>query len=245
MDMPKWLPDLVAGNFQLLVKDEKLSERERAFFTDARLENFWIKVSCYLEGLEHPEYLAAAAECIPGVFIAPLAFYGQTGSVDRPTPKTKARGRQKKADPLIRKAAELAGELAEKLERIEETTHVYPCELRLMTIVRELVHDEKIEHVASYYDGVPTSDALRLLEAALLKYPSADSIFDDVPGMASQKSTWRDWLREAAKNHKCQLRMHPGKFELTESDWLNLALVLIGDHVTRNSVQDALRRLST
>lgn len=243
MDTPEWLPFLVANNYRILLDANKLSGQERCFFTDAKLRKFWEKADGYLNRLENPEFLSGAAECIPGVFLAPLNFYGKTGKADNPTPKTRARKRQKGADPLINKAAQLAGELAQTLETIEKTTRVYPCELRLMAIVRTLVYDEKIAQVASYYDGVRTSEGLRNLEEALHRYPTVDSIFCDVPGMASQKSTWRDWLREAANNHKLLLRQHPGKFELTESDWLSIAKVLIGDHITRNAMQDALRSL--
>lgn len=244
MNTPEWLPTLVATNYRLLLAADSLSKHEQAFFTDARLKKFWEKADGYLSCLEKPEFLAGAAECIPGVFLAPLAFYGQTGTASRPSPKFNARARQKKADPLISKAADLAGELAATLERIEKTTHIYPCELRLMAIVRDLVHDKNIKQVASYYEGVRTSDGLRNLECALREYPTVDSIFNDVPGMSSQKSTWRDWLREAVDNHKLLLLQHPGEFDLTESNWLSIAKVLIGDYITRNSMQDALRSLS-
>ena len=243
MNPPDWLPDLVAQNYCLLVASGQLTERELRIFTDSRLKKFWEKVANYLSSLDHPEYLVGAAERIPGVFLAPLAFYGQTGTADRPTPKTKARERQKKVVPLITKAAELAGKLAEVLESIEETTHIHPCELRLMAIVRKLVHDENISRVASYYDGVRTSKALRAIESAWWDYPEASSIFEDVPGMTSQKSTWVDWLAEARENHGLLLRQHPGEFDLAEVDWVNLTQVLISDRISRGSVQSALRGL--
>lgn len=245
MNTPDFLPALVAANYQILVSRGDLTEREQSFFTDARLKKFWDRAGNYLHSLEHPEYLATAAECIPGVFLAPLYFYGhKVGTTERPTPKVKARERQKNSDPLINKAAKLAGELAETLESIEATTHIHPCELRLMAIVRKLVHDKNIARVASYYDGVRTSEALREIETALLAYPETSSIFDDVPGMASQKSTWVDWLAEAKENHRLLLRQHPGEFDLAEVDWVNLTKVLIDDGISRESVQSALRGLA-
>lgn len=244
MTQPLKLPLLVDANYRKLLLAGDLTEKDKGFFTDPRLRKFWGKVDIYLQRLEQPELLGSAAESIPGAFLAPLPFYGQSGTADRQSPKVRARENQKKTDSIIYQASKLAGELAELLETLEKITHIRPCEMQLMTIVRRLVHDENINRIASYYDGVSTSEALRELQEAMLNFPKSNSIFDGVPGMASQKSSWRDWLREAASNHKTLLQMHPGEFELTESDWLSLARVLIGNQITREAVQDTLRNLS-
>lgn len=242
MNIPIWLPSVVGLTYQLWKERGNLTGREEAFFADPRLKEFWAKMRKHLITLEHPEFMEAAAESIPGVFLTPLEFYMRRGTREQPTPKVRIRERQKKADELIARAAKQAGELAQTLESLESTTTIYPCETRLMTIVRKLVRDTNLNHIPSYFDGVRTSDALRLLEAKLKEYPNASSIFDDVPGMASNQSSWRDWLWEAESNYQDFLRIHPGKCVLAEADWVNLAKVLIGNTVSRENVQAALRK---
>lgn len=234
------LPLLVKWNFERMVAEGSLSEHELAFFTDKRLAKFWKKVGDYLAGVQ-PDYQQGTAERLAGSFLVPLAFgCGVTGTRDMPSRKTKIYDAQHKADPVIDRIARLSGELADALEELENITPTHPCQVRLLAIVRPLIRDEKIDELTSYWEGVRTSEALRVLQTKFSEYPKANELFKDVPGMASQKATWRDWMREAESNLADMLRANPGDLTLTESDWLNIVNVLIG-RVSRPAMQDARR----
>lgn len=234
------LPSFVRLNFQRMKAEGLLSERQQAFFTDKRLIKFWGKVEKYLSGLLTDDE-QDTADMLVGAFLTPLFFgYGETGTRDKPTRKTRIMDAQHKADPVISRIARLAGELADALEELESVTPYHPCQVRLLAIVRQLIRDEKIEELTSYWEGVRTYEALRILQAKFSEYPEANDLFKDVPGMASQKASWRDWMCEAESNLAGMLRAHPGDLALGESDWLNIVNVLIG-HVSRNTMQDARR----
>lgn len=235
------LPLLVRWNFERMLADGLLSEREQAFFTDSKLENFWAKATKYLASVP-ADYRDAAAGSMVGAILTPLAFgYGDTGTADQPTRKVKIRQAQNKADPIISRIAELAGELGDALEELESITTIHPCEVRLLHVIQPLFQDEAIQNLSGYWLGVRTHEAVRILERKFMDYPVADDLLEDIPGMKSQKATWRDWLREADHNLKELINIYPGDLAPTESDWVNLAQILIGAHITREVVQDALR----
>lgn len=236
------LPSCVTENYHRMLSNGSLSEREQALFTDIRLAKFWKRASDYLSKVEYKRREDAASMLV-GSFLTPLMLHGPTGTAEQPSKKTIIRDRQKKADVLIDKAAEIAGELADTLVQLEGTTNLWPDSIRLMAIVRSLIHDDKVHEIPSYFDGVKTSDALYLLEKTFRDYPTASHIFDGVPGMESQKSSWRDWLREAYVNIGHLLHCDPGNLVIREADWLVLVHALIDEAVSRNSVQRALAGL--
>lgn len=234
------LPLLVRWNFEQMLADGSLNEREQAFFTNKRLTKFWGKVEKYLASLP-ADNRQNAASWLVGAFLTPLAFgYGDTGTRDRPTRKTRIRDAQHRADPLISRIAQLAGELADSLENLEDITRIRPCEVRLLSLVHQLIHDDAVQNLSGYWSGVRTYEALRILQTKFSEYPETNDLFKDVPGMASQKASWRDWMREAESNLADMLRVLPGDLVLEESDWLNIVNVLIGN-VPRHSMQDARR----
>lgn len=235
------LPYEVQAIFDYMLADGSLSERQPLFFTDTRLVKFWRKVSDYLPKV--PESRREdAASILVGSFITPIGLgYGKTGTADQPTRKTRIREAQKKADPIIDRIADLAGELGDALEELESITSIHPCEVRFLHVVQPLFHDEAVQNLSGYWLGVRTSEALRILERKLRDYPLANDQFKDIPGLASQKATWVDWMREAESGLEDMMRFCPGKLSLSESDWVNLAQVLIGDHITRGAVQAARR----
>lgn len=235
------LPYEVQAIFDYMLADGSLSERQPLFFTDTRLVKFWRKVSDYLPKV--PESRREdAASILVGSFITPIGLgYGKTGTADQPTRKTRIREAQKKADPIIDRIADLAGELGDALEELESITSIHPCQVRLLSIVQPLIHDEAVQNLSSYWHGVRTYEALRILERKFRDYPLANDQFKDIPGLASQKATWVDWMREAESGLEDMMRFCPGKLSLSESDWVNLAQVLIGDHITRGAVQAARR----
>lgn len=247
------LPDIVAANYRRMVADSSLNERERAFFTDNRLKKFWAKVGAYLSGVRADYRYNAASQLVAG-FLSPLqSGYGETGKASNPTIKTNIRAAQNKADKAIKKIVRLAGDLATALDDLEPSalqddcvqgiTRFAPDETRLLVIVKRLIDEDGLKNLPSYCGRVRTSEALRILEKSFSEYPEANELFKDVPGMASQKSTWADWMREAEENMNLTLSIWPGKLELKEVDWVNLAQVLIGEHINRNAVRSARREL--
>ncbi|PIX04298.1 MAG: hypothetical protein COZ77_07180 [Gallionellales bacterium CG_4_8_14_3_um_filter_54_18] len=235
------LPLLVKWNFERMVAEDLLSEREQSFFTDKRLVKFWKKVGGYLSDVK-ADWRDSAASMLVGDFINPISFgYGMTGTKEQPMRKTRIREAQKKADPVISRIAQLAGELAKTLDELEKITATHPCEVRLLSLVRQLIHNDAVPNISGYWLGVRTADALRIVEQKFNDYPETKDLFQDVPGMASQKATWADWMREAENNLVITLRTYPGNLTLTESDWVNLAKVLCGEHISRSAVQAARR----
>lgn len=190
-----------------------------------------------------------AASTLVGSLINPVAFgYGNAGTKQLPTRKVRTRLAQNKADPIIKRIANLAGELADALDKLEDVTIYRPDEAQLMCVVQPLICDDAIQNLSSYWTHVRTSAALRILQSKFAEYPDATHIFKDVPGMASQKASWRDWLYEATSNVDSTLNIYPGKLSLTDTDWRKLANVLFvvdGKEITRDTVRDALRNRPT
>ena len=236
------LPLLVKWNFERMIAEGLLSKPEQLFFKDARLLGFWKKVGDYLSGVE-ADLRNDAASMLVGDFIDPISSgYGITGTKEQPTRKTRTRAAQTKADPVIAQIAQLAGKLADALDDLERITATHPCEVRLLSLVRTLIHDDAVQKLSGYWLGVRTADALRIMEQKFSDYPETEELFQDVPGMASQKASWVDWMREAENNLAVTLRIYPGNLSLTEDDWVRLANVLCGEHITRSAVQAARRR---
>lgn len=239
------LPKIIEWNFHRMRTEGKLSKREQAFFTDNRLIVFWKNVGEYLSDVK-ADYRNNAAAMLVGGFLNPINFgYGEAGTKEQPTRKTRIRAAQNKADPTIRRIALLAGELADALEELEDITSIHPGETRLLSIVYPLVDEDALRNLPSYYDGVRTYAALRILQNKFEEYPESGEIFKDVPGMASQKATWRDWMREAESNLNLTLEIYPGNLSLGEGDWLAIARILIGEHISRETMQDARRCCNT
>jgi len=235
------LPYEVQAIFDYMLADGSLSVRQQVFFTNKRLVKFWRKVDDYLSEVPEP-HREGSASALVGSFITPISFgYGDTGTADQPTRKTRIREAQKKADPIIDRIARLAGELGDALVELEEITSIHPCEVRFLHVVQPLFHDEAVQNLSGYWLGVRTYEALRILERKFRDYPLAHDQFKDIPGLASQKATWVDWMREAERGLEDMARYCPSKLSLSESDWVNLAQVLIGKHITREAVQAARR----
>jgi len=235
------LPYEVKVIFDYMLADGLLSEREQAFFTDKRLVKFWRKVSDYLLEVQDSRR-EDAASILVGSFITPISLgYGDVGTADKPTRKTRIRDAQKEADPVIDRIARLAGDLGDALEELEDITSIHPCQVRLLSIVQPLIHDDAVQNLSSYWHNVRTYEALRILEHKFRDYPLAHDQFKDIPGLASQKASWVDWIREAKSGLEDIMRFCPSKLSLSESDWVILAKVLVDKHISRERVQAALR----
>jgi len=244
-DMPPWLPYYIKSVFYYMDRDEALNARERGFFTDERLKGFWVSVGRYLDEV-NPERTPDAASSLVSGFLGGLAFYGHTGTKDRPSPKVNARERQKKADKLIAKAAQLSEQLADTLYQIEQTTHVRPCEMWFMALFRKVVIDvdDSFDRLPSHWEDIYTERVIRELGETFRAYPPTDEQFSTVPGMASRESSWKDWMRSAHASLQMMLRMYPGTFILRESHWVVIAKVLIDENITRDRVHPAFKELN-
>lgn len=149
---------------------------------------------------------ANIAGAVVGAFVVPLSFgYGEAGTSNRPSWKTELRGQQRKADKIKANAAIKAGQLVELLTELKELTPYLP----------DTVLDYDLR-------------ALRKLINGLTDHPDTETLFSDVPGMKSNKSSWKDWKQEAEDNLRGCNRMYAGGFELSESEWETLTLSLFG-----------------
>jgi len=235
------LPLKVQWIFEDMLAAGSLSEREQEFFTNKRLKKFWGKVDDYLSAIP-ADNRESAASILVGSFITPISLgYGDAGTAEQPTRKTRIREAQKKADPVIDRIAQLAGDLADALEELEGITSIHPCQVRLLAVVQPLIHDKAVQDLSSYWHNVRTYEAIRILEHKFRDYPLAHDQFKDIPGLASQKASWVDWMREAESGLDDIARFCPGKLSLLESDWVNLAQVLISEYISREAVQAARR----
>ncbi|HKB59528.1 MAG TPA: hypothetical protein VKC56_05710 [Gallionellaceae bacterium] len=214
MDYP-WLPLWARDSFRHMEEAGNLSDQERKLFTDDRLEDFWRAADKYVsERLGNGD--DELGGWLIGSIIAPLQLHGGPIPAGRLSKKTEIRQRQKNADALLDEAADLASDLVRKLWELEKSTNLRPHPL----------------------DGY--LNTIRDLETELREYPKTQELFQDVHGMASQKSSWRDWMREADHNLQTMRRVRPGDLRMREKHWVALAQVLFGGHISRDAVKAAL-----
>lgn len=174
------------------------------------------------------------ASTIVGSFTMPISVgYGQTGTRDRPTWKTKLLDEQKIANNKLLKIKNKAEELASLMD--EYDGRFSPDIFSFLSIIeptlKVLGESPLRQNLPSYYYRKQTSDALRYIADEIDNFLEED--FSNVPGMSSKKSTWRDWLREARAN------LLDCRIELQEVNWVRLCSSLFG--VSRASVHAALR----
>lgn len=216
-----------------------LSNNDVLLFIDERLTDFWEYVSSYT-ALINQQWHGGAESFMVGSILNPLDWYSQTGTADRPTLKTKLRERQRKADILFDEVAELALQLINKLEEISLLTNFAPDEMYLSELLHPFVEHDLIKpDIAN--SRLLTAQLIQSLHDSFKDYPRTDSLFFDVPGMASQKSTWRDWMAEVQNNLALMHCMYGKAFELREKHWLALVNVLIDESISRSSVNAALK----
>ncbi len=233
---PQWLPDEAVTLRAALLAERPDDAQLRAFFDAPGLADFWDRVGSGSLRADAVNYLCAS-------ILNPLKLYGSTGTAERPSSKVKIRKRQQRADALMERAASLTRDLARALRELDQTSPYLPDELHLIALLR-LTTGLEFDEVPSYFDGIKVVDALDRLATALEQHPPADAIFAGVPGMQSQKATWRDWLREATDNvHDYEVRSGVD-FSLREADWVALAQTLVSKDISRSAVNKTLSPLS-
>jgi hypothetical protein len=67
------LPLLVKWNFERMVAESLLNEKEKLFFKDKQLVKFWKKVGDYLSDVK-ADWRDNAASMLVGGFISPISF---------------------------------------------------------------------------------------------------------------------------------------------------------------------------
>jgi len=262
---PDWLPELVKKTYFSLRDSGKLTEQEVAFFTDQRLVDFWTHIDNYLNGVESQaiEKLSQlnddvewhwlldrkenATGMLIGCFINGLDQYTPTKGISK---KTKIRESQKEVDILIGKASDLAIELAETLANIQQTSsYCQPDELNFLSLVSRATPAD-IEYGSPLNRALftDTSDVILKLGEALRDYPRAKELFADIPGMASQKTSWRDWLYCAYDLiDECMPRYEGNiPLDIREKHWVALVRTLFPDQDSdglRDRVHNTLNKL--
>lgn len=227
MTKPRHLPRYVAELYEVMLTRDELTEREKAFFTDARLEDFWLKANSWIKAQDFDSQLDAS-ESIVGVFLTPMLLHGVSGDKNNPNHKTKIIDSQHEADELIVKAIQQAKQLVDTLIKLEETGAFLQFEINILPIVRQLIPPLYDVNIASYYEGISTHKAISILKGSLEKHPKTTDIFQSVPGMKHQKSTPQDWYREAKLNFEGMLKKYPaGEFAMTQTEWTLIASILL------------------
>ena len=209
---------------------EGLTPDQRALIEAPELRAFWQRIA------EHVSALAArgwssvdAAAALVGAVLAPLAFgHDARGTAAR-------RVRRKINMARRRKAARDARALAEALRAIQSEPLAPDVVLSLLTCLPESVRDMIGPATPSYVWTFRTADALDCLADGL----EAEPDLSEAPGLASQKPSWRGYLREVLAN------LSDFGFAIREVDAVRLVAVLcrLGGVMppSRDAVHDVLR----
>jgi|GEM_PF-2079034 len=211
----------------LLARQGAVPAAVDTLFDDARCGAFWEAAAGHLRVM-----IAAgsteddAAAQIVGALTVPVLFgHDARGSFNRMIRRKVNMQRRKKAAMLARELAKLLRDISRE--------PMPPDGIYLLSLVPGL--SNYTQRVPSYFETYPTADALATLALGLETPPD----FAGAPGLASQKPTWRDWLREAKEN------LADISFTLSESDAIALvgALAEAGGVMrpSRESVHAALR----
>ncbi len=239
-----FLPTLIELNYWRMLNGGMLDEKRKAFFVDSRLEKFWKSVDKYLGSIKCPELAPGAAQYLINCFLTPLWVYGETGTRERPTVKAERLDRQRKADKLRKSAADHARQLSAILQQLEELESDNPETMLFMGVVEPLIGG-----IRNYWGELPvdvelmrTHRAIDFLEESFRDYPDTDELFSDLPGMCSNKASWRDWFRQVNYHLLNLLRNCPGELNIRETDWVKLVNVLVNETTSRSSVSDELKK---
>jgi len=209
---------------------EGLSPDQRALIEAPELATFWQRLA------EHVPALAArgwssvdAAAALVGAVLVPLTL----GHDARGTAARQVRGGIDMA--RRRQAAHDARALAEALRAIEDEPLAPDVVLSALTCLPEGERDMIGPATPSYVWTVKTADALEHLADGLEVEPD----LSEAPGLASQKPSWRGYLREVLAN------LSDFGFAIREVDAVRLVAVLcrLGGVMppSRDAVHDVLR----
>lgn len=242
-DLNRRISPYAEAELRRCVKETSISDAAQKLLTAKNLKPTWARINAALDAVE-PRFRAAAASYVIGSFLIPLEWYAETGTAVRPTFKVRIKQGYANANSHLQRATDLLREAANELREAQNCSRFLPDDatsfgglLRAVTETWGGRYSLKGAQRDFYY-GIQTPRALDMLADRLV--PNDDP-WADVPGMISAKAGWRDWLREAAANLDGANDMYNVDFSLREADWVRLTRTLIGGHVTREAVRNALR----
>lgn len=225
----------------LLARQGDVSPTIHALFDDPGCAPFWEAAGNHLQAMVAKRRDAridswdgmsiedsAAAEIV-GALVVPVLFgHDAHGSFNR---SIRAKVNMKRRAEAAVKARELAILLR------DITREPMPPDGALSVLSLVPMPSRYAESIPSYFQTYPTADALDSLAAGLKIPPD----YANAPGLASQKPTWRDWLREVNAN------LADLGFTLREYDAVALVVAMAAAEKmpppSLDSVRDALRPL--
>jgi hypothetical protein len=228
MVQPNHLPDCYWRIFQMMDREGTLTDERRRFFEDVRLKNFWKKVGIFTDRLDLGFDRSNVAGTLTGSFFISIAFFGQTGSTDNPSPSKQVVKTQKDVDGLLSEALKHTSKLIDILEKIQNKSPYYPDEIESVTV-------GNIE--------IATESFLIKLSHGLADYPSYKDLFADNKGLiGSQSDTWMDWFHAVNDNLKRTERMYNGTLSLTLFDWTNLYCIFFEPDLEFTTARDRIKK---
>jgi|YNPBryunderm2012_1023409.scaffolds.fasta_scaffold12610_4 hypothetical protein len=209
---------------------EGLTPDQRALIEAPELRGFWQRLAAHVPVLAARGWSSlTAAAMLVGAVVIPLALgHDARGTAAR-------RVRRKINMARRRKAARDARALAATLRAIQSEPLAPDVVLSLLTCLPESVRDMIGPATPSYVWTFRTADALDCLADGLEVEPD----LSEAPGLASQKPSWRGYLREVVA------ALGDLGFQPREVDMVRLVAVLcrLGGVMppSRDAVHDALR----
>lgn len=253
VDKPDWILiyvwDLLADSISRFSGWRGFCEAVEKLLTDPSLKPTWGRLNAVLESIDPHVFRREAAEYIVGSFCNPLLLYSFPGAAHSPTPKQKLLRDRNEAESHLQTASKHLMKAVGEIQKSVQISRNLPDEARtiagmVICIFVEAGHEDAItlskipDNFWIHARGLKTAAFLEELAARLTP---GDDPWADVPGMQSNKATWRDWLREAEANLSAGGRQYGKDFSLREADWVCLAKSLIDPAISRNSVSAALR----
>jgi hypothetical protein len=232
------LPPAVAAIYAAL-KAHGLSAREERLFTDERLADFWRAAREALRNAR-PDQQANAAHQLVATLLDPLAWIADGDerpeeSSQKPTRRRRLLSQRER----LRVAAEKARGLAALLDEIAAGPEPPDMSALLFAEAVLPLPDEQrpSRNLGSCYLQFSVIGALEAL-AERLDAKAAEPL---PAWLESQKTSWRDWVRQVRYGLRQLDSAGLLHFEPREGHWVALVQVLFGDSITRDAVHDALR----
>jgi hypothetical protein len=222
-----------------VLKARGLSAREERLFTDERLTDFWRAAHEALRKTRLDQRSNAAHQLVAAL-LDPLAWIANGDERPEVSDKKPAqRCRLLEQKKRLREAAEKARELAALLDKIAAGPSAPDMSaLLFVEAVLPLPNEQKLSrNLDSYYQQFSVSGALEAFADRL----DADASEPLPPWLESQKTGWRDWVRQV--RHGLSQLDSAGllRFKPRETHWHALVQVLFDDSITRDAVHDVLR----
>lgn len=249
---PEWIPYYVWSVFlgiqRVPQRDDGFHGSVKKLLTDSALKPTWERLGAALKSVDFKFQMDAAA-AVTGGICNPVRFYGATGTTASPTPKITIRKNYAKAQSHLQTASNHLLKAVEEIREATQHSSMLPDEAltiagMVMRIFEEAGYEDAIslskipDYFWNYNKGLRTAVFLKEIAAKLT--PGIDP-WADIPGMRSNKASWRDWLAEAVANLEKASAIYGADFSLIEADWVALAKILINPAISRDSVRDALR----